>query len=70
MSELMEQFLALSVSPPLIPSLPDDITVDIVAALIALERRQGGEIWGQMESCDVVNEDGMFDMVKFVTVSL
>ncbi|CAF1702124.1 unnamed protein product [Brassica oleracea var. botrytis] len=30
MSENMEQFLELSVSP-LIPSLPDDVTVDIVA---------------------------------------
>ena len=36
MSELMEQFLALSVSPPLIPPLPDDITVDIVAARVPL----------------------------------
>ncbi|CAN7038521.1 hypothetical protein IGI04_005388 [Brassica rapa subsp. trilocularis] len=42
----------------------------IFCAVIALERRQGGEIWGQMESCDVVNEDGLFDMVKFFSVSL
>ncbi|KAH0856077.1 hypothetical protein HID58_084338 [Brassica napus] len=31
MSELTEQFLALSVSSPLIPSLPDNVTIDIVA---------------------------------------
>ncbi|KAG2280366.1 hypothetical protein Bca52824_051586 [Brassica carinata] len=42
----------------------------IFCAEIALERRQGGEICGQMESCDVVIEDGLFDMVKFVSVSL
>jgi len=42
----------------------------IFCAEIALERRQGGEIWGQKESCDVVIEDGMFDMVKFVSVTV
>ncbi|CAN6808711.1 unnamed protein product [Brassica oleracea] len=42
----------------------------ICCAEIALERRQGGEIWGQKESCDVVIEDGLFDMVKFVSVTV
>ncbi|KAG2331644.1 hypothetical protein Bca4012_018788 [Brassica carinata] len=42
----------------------------ICCAEIALERRQGGEIWGKLESCDVVVEDGLFDVVKFVAVSV
>ncbi|CAH8360606.1 unnamed protein product [Eruca vesicaria subsp. sativa] len=39
-------------------------------AEIALERRQGGEIWGNVESCDVVIEDGLFDMVQCVAVTV
>ncbi|KAJ4905907.1 F-box/kelch-repeat protein [Raphanus sativus] len=42
----------------------------ICCAQIALERRQGGEIWGKLESCDVVVEDGLFDMVKCVAVTV
>ncbi|KAL0845825.1 hypothetical protein Bca101_019071 [Brassica carinata] len=42
----------------------------ICCAEIALEWRQGGEIWGKMESCDVVIEDGLFDMIKFVSVTV
>ncbi|KAF8106314.1 hypothetical protein N665_0144s0025 [Sinapis alba] len=42
----------------------------ICCAEIALERRQGGEIWGKMESCDVVIEDGLFDVVKCVAVTV
>ena len=38
---------------------------------IVFERRQGGEFWGMMESCDVVVEDGLlFDMVKCVSVTV
>ncbi|KAG2331628.1 hypothetical protein Bca52824_002808 [Brassica carinata] len=37
---------------------------------IALERRQGGEIWGKKESCDVVVEDELFDMLKCVSVTV
>ncbi|CAN6808861.1 F-box/kelch-repeat protein At4g38940-like [Brassica napus] len=32
----------------------------ICCAEIALEKRQGGEIWGKMEYCDVVIDDGLF----------
>ncbi|XP_013623638.1 PREDICTED: F-box/kelch-repeat protein At4g38940-like [Brassica oleracea var. oleracea] len=43
----------------------------ICCAEIALERRQGGEVWGKMESCDVVIEDGgLFDVVKCVAVTV
>ncbi|CAN7003003.1 unnamed protein product [Brassica rapa subsp. trilocularis] len=42
----------------------------IFCAEIALERRQGGEIRGKMESCDVVIEDGLFEMAKFVSVTV
>ncbi|KAF8106315.1 hypothetical protein N665_0144s0026 [Sinapis alba] len=42
----------------------------ICCAEIALVRRQGGEIWGKMESCDVVIEDGLFDVVKCVAVTV
>ncbi|XP_048631947.1 F-box/kelch-repeat protein At4g38940 isoform X1 [Brassica napus] len=42
----------------------------ICCAEIALERRQDGEVWGKMESCDVVIEDGPFDMVKCVSVTV
>ncbi|KAF3608701.1 hypothetical protein DY000_02051440 [Brassica cretica] len=42
----------------------------ICCAEIALERRQGGEIRGKMESCDVVIEDGLFEMAKFVSVTV
>ncbi|KAG2295542.1 hypothetical protein Bca52824_042211 [Brassica carinata] len=43
----------------------------ICCAEIALERRQGGEVWGKLESCDVVIEDGgLFDVVKCVAVTV
>ncbi|CAN7116442.1 unnamed protein product [Brassica rapa subsp. narinosa] len=43
----------------------------ICCAEIALERRQGGEIWGKMESFDVVIEDGgLFDVMKCVAVTV
>ncbi|KAL0845381.1 hypothetical protein Bca101_018627 [Brassica carinata] len=42
----------------------------ICCAEIALERRQGGEIWGKKESCDVVVEDELFDMLKCVSVTV
>ncbi|CAH8362663.1 unnamed protein product [Eruca vesicaria subsp. sativa] len=43
----------------------------ICCAEIALERRQGGgEIWGKLECCDVVIEDGLFDMVECVSVTV
>ncbi|KAF3543472.1 hypothetical protein DY000_02003143 [Brassica cretica] len=43
----------------------------ICYAEIALERRQGGEVWGKLESCDVVIEDGgLFDVVKCVAVTV
>ncbi|KAF2555792.1 hypothetical protein F2Q68_00018286 [Brassica cretica] len=42
----------------------------ICCAEIALERRQGGEIRGKMESCDVVIEDGLFEMSRFVSVTV
>ncbi|XP_048636127.1 LOW QUALITY PROTEIN: F-box/kelch-repeat protein At4g38940 [Brassica napus] len=42
----------------------------ICCAEIALERRQGGEIRGKMESCDVVIEDGLFEMARFVSVTV
>ncbi|KAL0731242.1 hypothetical protein Bca4012_027336 [Brassica carinata] len=43
----------------------------ICCAEIALEMCQSGEIWGKMESCDVVIEDGgMFDMMKCVAVTV
>ncbi|KAJ4874115.1 F-box/kelch-repeat protein [Raphanus sativus] len=41
----------------------------IFCAEIALGRRQG-EIWGKVLSCDVVFEDGLFDMVKCVSVTV
>ncbi|KAJ4880330.1 F-box/kelch-repeat protein [Raphanus sativus] len=41
----------------------------ICCAEIALGRRQG-EIWGKVLSCDVVFEDGLFDMVKCVSVTV
>ncbi|CAH8375909.1 unnamed protein product [Eruca vesicaria subsp. sativa] len=40
----------------------------ICFAEISLEMRQGGEIWGKLESCDVVIEDELLDMVKCVAV--
>ncbi|KAJ4906005.1 F-box/kelch-repeat protein [Raphanus sativus] len=42
----------------------------IFCAEIALERRQGGEIWGKVESCDVVIEDVMFRSLKWVSVTV
>lgn len=42
----------------------------ICCAEIALERRQGGGIWGKLESCDVVVEDGLFDVMKCVSVTV
>ncbi|XP_033134012.1 F-box/kelch-repeat protein At4g38940 [Brassica rapa] len=42
----------------------------ICCAEIALERRQGGEIWGKMESCDVVVDDGVSELVKCVAVTV
>ncbi|CAF2259607.1 hypothetical protein HID58_031007 [Brassica napus] len=42
----------------------------ICCAEIGLERRQGGEIWGKMESCDVVVEDGVSELVKCVAVTV
>ncbi|CDY41928.1 BnaC05g46760D [Brassica napus] len=42
----------------------------ICCAEIALERRQGGDILGKMESCDVVIENGLFDIVEFVSVTV
>ncbi|KAG2331635.1 hypothetical protein Bca52824_002815 [Brassica carinata] len=33
-------------------------------------KRQGGEIWGKKESCDVVVEDELFDMLKCVSVTV
>ncbi|KAF2539803.1 hypothetical protein F2Q68_00021773 [Brassica cretica] len=42
----------------------------ICCADIAFERRQGVEVWGIMESCDVVFEDGLFDMVKCASVTV
>ncbi|KAG5395779.1 hypothetical protein IGI04_013552 [Brassica rapa subsp. trilocularis] len=42
----------------------------IFCAEIALERRQGGGIWGEMESCDVVIEDRLFYRIKFVSVTV
>ncbi|KAG2308323.1 hypothetical protein Bca4012_082618 [Brassica carinata] len=42
----------------------------ICCAEIALERRQGGEIWGNIESCDVVIKEGLFDMVECVAVTV
>ncbi|KAL0711806.1 hypothetical protein Bca4012_018784 [Brassica carinata] len=36
----------------------------IFCAEIALERRQGGEIWGKVQWSHIVVEDGLFDMVK------
>lgn len=41
----------------------------IFCAEIALGRRQG-DIWGKVLSCDVVFEDGLFDMVKCVSVTV
>ncbi|XP_024010259.1 F-box/kelch-repeat protein At4g38940 [Eutrema salsugineum] len=35
----------------------EKVTVDIWCAEIALEKRQGGEIWGKVEMCDIVMEE-------------
>lgn len=40
----------------------------ICCAEIVLEKRQGGDIWGKMECCDVVIDDGLFNILKCVTV--
>ncbi|KAJ4905911.1 F-box/kelch-repeat protein [Raphanus sativus] len=42
----------------------------IFCAEIALERRQGGEIWGKVDSCDVVIEDVLFGTLKCVSVTV
>ncbi|KAG2331647.1 hypothetical protein Bca4012_018785 [Brassica carinata] len=42
----------------------------IRCAEIALERSQGGEIWGKVEWCHIVIGDGLFDMVKVVAVTV
>ncbi|KAF8106316.1 hypothetical protein N665_0144s0027 [Sinapis alba] len=43
----------------------------ICCAEIALERRQGGEIWGKVQWCHIVIEDGLFDdMVKCASVAI
>ncbi|KAJ4907134.1 F-box/kelch-repeat protein [Raphanus sativus] len=42
----------------------------ICCAEIALERHQGGEIWGKVKWCDVVVEDGLFDIVNCVAVTV
>ncbi|KAF8050007.1 hypothetical protein N665_2069s0004 [Sinapis alba] len=42
----------------------------ICCAEIALERRQGGEIWGKVQWCHIVIGGGLFDMVKFVAVTV
>lgn len=42
----------------------------ICCAEIGLERRQGGEIWGKVESCDVIVEDGVSELVKCVAVTV
>ncbi|XP_018460203.1 F-box/kelch-repeat protein At4g38940-like [Raphanus sativus] len=51
------------------PKLYDGKNV-IFCAEIALERRQGGEIWGKVEWFDVVVEDGRIDIVKCVSVTI
>ncbi|CAH8375876.1 unnamed protein product [Eruca vesicaria subsp. sativa] len=42
----------------------------ICCAEIALERHQGGEIWGKVQWCHIVIGDGLFDMVKVVAVTV
>ncbi|KAJ4882903.1 F-box/kelch-repeat protein [Raphanus sativus] len=42
----------------------------ICCAEVALERRQGGEIWGEVQWCHIVIGDGLFDMVKVVSVTV
>ncbi|ESQ38681.1 hypothetical protein EUTSA_v10029470mg [Eutrema salsugineum] len=42
----------------------------IWCAEIALERRQGGEILGKVQWCDVVIDDGIFRMVKCLAVTV
>ncbi|KAJ4905910.1 F-box/kelch-repeat protein [Raphanus sativus] len=51
------------------PKLYDGKNV-ICCAEIALERRQEGDIWGKVEWCDVVVEDGRIDIVKCVSVTI
>ncbi|KAJ4905999.1 F-box/kelch-repeat protein [Raphanus sativus] len=42
----------------------------ICCAEVALERRQGGEIWGKVQWCHIVIGGELFDMVKFVAVTV
>ncbi|CAH8389035.1 unnamed protein product [Eruca vesicaria subsp. sativa] len=52
------------------PKKRDDGRHVICCAEIGLERCHGGEIWGKMESCDVVIEDEQSELVKCVTVTI
>ncbi|KAJ4905993.1 F-box/kelch-repeat protein [Raphanus sativus] len=42
----------------------------ICCAEIALERRQGGEIWGKVQWCHIVIGGERFDMVEYVAVTV
>ncbi|CAH2061306.1 unnamed protein product [Thlaspi arvense] len=49
------------------------VTNDVWVAEIALERRQGAEIWGKVQWCDVVFNDGdgrLCIVVKCLSVSI
>ncbi|CAF1928115.1 unnamed protein product [Brassica napus] len=39
-------------------------------AEVALERRQGGEIWGEVQCCDIVISDELLQTVKLVAVTV